>query len=270
MKTIESFQQLLDLSAGIRNLKKGFITNFYPDAVKHSIWIDKQSLQYEEFGDTVLLAKTDNSFWNIFYISTSISSLRQSASKFKNIYGDRTLVMDIVGRKDQCMPVVDILQEDGFSIATSLVRMQRISREDDSFFPVEDVSYATSEDIAEVSSCLHTYFNEALEQIPYDDELMLFATERRILTIRQDGMLAGFLIFEKNATTLYLRYWFTIPEYREHKVGARLLKQFFYEGRNTKRQILWVIESNENAIKRYIHYGFGNENMHDYVMSTSN
>ena len=40
----------------------------------------------------------------------------------------------------------------------------------------------------------------------------------------------------------------------------------YEEGKDTKRQIFWVIRTNENAIKRYKHYGFNEENMFDYVM----
>ena len=76
----------------------------------------------------------------------------------------------------------------------------------------------------------------------------------------------GHLIFELSASTLYLRYWFTHPDYRDKKVGSRLLRRFFEEGKDTKRQLFWVIRTNENAIKRYKHYGFTEENMYDFVM----
>ena len=69
-----------------------------------------------------------------------------------------------------------------------------------------------------------------------------------------------------NNTTNYLRYWFTHPNYRDKKIGSKLLRHFFKIGEDTKRQIFWVIQSNENAIKRYRHYGFKEENMFDYVL----
>ena len=56
------------------------------------------------------------------------------------------------------------------------------------------------------------------------------------------------------------------PDYRDKKVGSRLLRRFFEEGKDTKRQLFWVIRTNENAIKRYKHYGFNEENMFDFVM----
>lgn len=66
--------------------------------------------------------------------------------------------------------------------------------------------------------------------------------------------------------TWYLRYWFTSSKYRNQGVGAKLLKSSLFLAKETKRQILWVISENENAIKRYEHYGFKRELMNDYVL----
>lgn len=49
-------------------------------------------------------------------------------------------------------------------------------------------------------------------------------------------------------------------------IGSKLFNSFMYEGRNTKRQLLWVITHNINAIKRYVHYGFKPEKLFDYVL----
>lgn len=41
MDKIVSIEQLQELIINIRNLRKGFLTNFYLDKFKHSIWIEK-------------------------------------------------------------------------------------------------------------------------------------------------------------------------------------------------------------------------------------
>lgn len=266
MEKIERFQQLTDLSTRIRNLREGFITNFYPDVFKHSIWINKQALFYDELGKTVFFIKENSSFRNLFYISTSVEALHHSVLSLLNQYRDKPLVSDIVGRDIQCRPLVDMFSSEHFVLAASLVRMQRMTSADDVFPLMEDVSLADENDLEEISDCLHKYFNERLEQIPCDEELLEYIKNRHVLITKNADRLPGFLIFEKNASTLYLRYWFIRPEYREHKIGSKLLRQFFHEGLTVKRQILWVMESNENAIKRYAHYGFRNENMYDYIM----
>ena len=113
---------------------------------------------------------------------------------------------------------------------------------------------------------MYAFFDEQTEQIPYYEELLNYVSQGHVLVCEEDGMMAGFLIYELNTTTLYLRYWFTHPDFRDKKVGSRLLRRFFDEGKDTKRQLFWVIRTNENAIMRYRHYGFTEENMYDYVM----
>ena len=132
--------------------------------------------------------------------------------------------------------------------------------------PDPDIRFAQEEDLPLIRKQLHQYFDEKTEQIPYDEELKDYTKQRHILVCDEKGIMAGFLIFELNATTLYLRYWFTHPDFRDKKVGSRLLRRFFEEGKDTKRQLFWVIQTNENAKVRYRHYGFSEEDMYDFVM----
>ena len=134
------------------------------------------------------------------------------------------------------------------------------------YTPDASIRKANEADIPMVSQLLYEYFNPQNEQIPYDEELLDYARQGHVLVCEEQGRMAGFLIYELNTTTLYLRYWFTHPDFRDKKVGSRLLRRFFEEGRDTKRQLFWVIRDNENAIKRYKHYGFKEENMYDFVM----
>ena len=45
------------------------------------------------------------------------------------------------------------------------------------------------------------------------------------------------------------------------------IKKYFSDSRGAKRQLFWVIKLNENAIKRYRHYGFKSENLFDVVLT---
>ena len=55
----------------------------------------------------------------------------------------------------------------------------------------------------------------------------------RIPLLALQRAMAGFLIYELSNATLYLRYWFTHPDHRDKKVGSRLLRRFFEEGKDT-------------------------------------
>ena len=265
MDQIKSIEQLRQQSAEIRALRRGFLTNFFLDPVKHGLWIEKGDCMDERVGNTLFIIKLSPAFWNVFYCSTSLEDFEKDLSVFLEEHPTTTMMFDIVGRDIQCQPMVELLRSKDCKGATSLVRMTRIAKPFD-YMPDVTVRKATIADIPQVSKMLHEYFDAQTEQIPYDEELLDYAGQGHVLVCEEQGRMAGFLIYELSATTLYLRYWFTLPDFRDRKVGSRLLRRFFEEGRDTKRQLFWVIRSNTNAIKRYRHYGFAEENMYDYVM----
>lgn len=263
MEQIHSFEQLQQQVGEVR--KQKFITNFFLDPVKHSIWIVKGDCYTEMIGNTLFIIRTGDGFWNVFYSSGNLEQLGDDTKALIAKYPEQTMMFDIVGRDVQCQPVVDVMRSLGGKEATSLVRMTRMA---EPFEYIADTSIrkAIEDDIPIISKLLHEFFNPQNEQIPYDEELCDYARQGHVLICEEQGNMAGFLIYELNVSTLYLRYWFTHPDYRDKKVGSRLLRCFFEEGRETKRQLFWVIRSNENAIVRYRHYGFKEENMYDFVM----
>ena len=265
MRQLGSFEELQKEIAEIRALRLGSLTNFFPDVVKHSLWIDKGDFYTERVNSTLFIIKQSASFWNVFYYTTNMKALEIDLNLFQIKHSDETLIYDLVGREAQCQPIVGLFSKSGCKVATSFVRMSR-KTEQMVYTPDSTIRYATGEDLMVISKHLHQYFNEQTEQIPYDEELLNYINQKHVLVCEENGFLTGFLIFELNNTTLYLRYWFTHPQYRDKKVGSRLLRRFFEEGKDTKRQLFWVIKTNENAIVRYRHYGFVEEDMHDYVM----
>jgi ribosomal protein S18 acetylase RimI-like enzyme len=82
-----------------------------------------------------------------------------------------------------------------------------------------------------------------------------------------EQQIAGFIAFDIVGATLHLRYWFVHPTYRDRKIGSVLFRHFLYAGRNTRRQLFWVVSTNENALKRYRHYGFREEQLFNKVMT---
>lgn len=265
MQIVKSFEELQQQVAEIRSLRLGFITNFFADPIKHRLWIDKRSCFIERVNNTLFIIKQNYSFWNVFYCSTTIDALGDDVKELQSKFQGITMMYDIVGREFQCQPLVEVFKANGCKEAASLVRMNMMTEPID-FTPHDSVFYASDKDLSKISMYLHTYFDERTEQIPYDEELAYYVKQGHILVCKEKEEVIGFVIFEQNATTNYLRYWFTHPDYRDCKVGSRLLRKFLEEGKDTKRQLFWVIRTNENAIARYKHYGFTEENMFDYVM----
>lgn len=270
MKLLQSTDQLRSFITEVRSKRKGYVTNLFIDEFKHGVWISNGDLFYYQYADSYLIIRKSETFCNVFYIGTNIHEVLNAVTELKPNLKGKHLMFDIVGRKEQCKPIVDAFLESGFVESTSLVRMIRKTTPiayDSSFCRVQN---ATEKQAEEVYDLLHTFFIAENEQIPYIEELKEYARLGHIHVYVEDNKVIGFLIFEKNNSTLYWRYWFVHPDFREHHIGSLLFHRLFYEANSTARQLLWVIITNENAKKRQEHYGFAEENMYDYVLKLIN
>ena len=263
MRKVESYEQTQLFTKQIRQLRKGFVTNFYWDANKHPYWLAEGSLQYEDSEECVLMTHQNDGFVNLYYIATGFDAVATMINSWQN---NQDMVIDIV-----CKGGGDVEQESfrqmGFQSYRSLYRMNHVGLMAQADWQKDScVSYGTREDTTLVQQALLKDFDPLCEQLPSLKELEDFAERLQLLVIKDGKKLCGFLIAEITGLSWYLRYWYTSPDYRNLGIGAKLLRASLIDGINTKRQMFWVISDNENAIKRYKHYGFMRENMNDYVM----
>lgn len=263
MRKVESFEQTQLFSKQVRSLKKGCVTNFYWDPQKHPYWLAEGSLTYEEFDEGFLMFHQSDEFSNLYYIATDYSVV---ASMLQAVKKEENLVVDVVLRGDD-KSAIEAFKGMGFEPYRSLYRMSHVGQiVQHDWMKDPRVVSGTKVDAAMVHQTLLKDFDPLAEQIPSLKEIEDFA-ERGELSVLKDGVnLCGFLIAEITGVTWYLRYWYTSPDYRNQGVGAKLLRTSLINGMQSKRQIFWVLSDNENAIKRYEHYGFMRENMNDYVM----
>lgn len=263
MKIVQTYSDVQILLAQIRNLRKEFITNFYPDPFKTALWIRKQSFFYELSTESVLFFHQMNGCTSLFFCAASLDALNFS---LKALQKGAPFVVDVIS-KTPSIPVLEILFQNGFVEHSVLTRMSRINRSNGENKPHDKhIRIAKLEELAEVQSLISKHFDEYSEHSPELEELEQSMMQHQIIVYEIDSQLAGFIIFDLIGVTLYLRFWFVRQDYRDKKVGSKLLSDFFWRGKAAKRQLLWVIKSNENAIKRYNHYGFENEEMYDFVL----
>lgn len=266
MKKISSFEEIQFLFSEIRSLKKGVITNFYPDPFRVSLWCQYETLFYIHLDNTIFFLRNQPHFINLFYCSVNEDSLRQDLSFLFKEYNQSVFVVDLVG-KDPMIDHRQLFFNEGFKEYSSLVRMSRVgSPVVSEMVSDRKVMEATKQDIPYLAELYDYYFDPYIEQIPLKEELQQWIESGHVLLCRKDEKIAGFLIYDLIGVTLYLRYWFVLPEFRDCGIGATLFHEFFNRGKDTKRQLFWVIISNKNAIKRYEHYGFTQEKMFDYVL----
>lgn len=265
MDRIQSFDQLLQISESIKGKQKGYVTNFYHNSNKVTLWAKHRMLIYFLIEDTLFVLKENNNFYSIFYFTTNVEQLTTAISLLRLKIPGKTLVADIIGNERSLTNIESAFIINSFNPYASLRRMSKANLEKETDFS-SNIEYAIPEDALSIELLLKKHFDPLCEQIPLLEEIIEWIELQHILVYKVDKLIAGFLIFDLNGVTAYLRYWFTQPEYREKKIGSQLLRKFFIESNPTKRQLFWVIEQNENAIKRYRHYGFEFENLFDKVL----
>jgi len=272
MYKIQHIDEVHQLIKNTRDLRKGYLTNYFPDPAKTGLWLENDLFYAALFHETTFFFRKDTGFYHLYYCSTSAVNLRSGLIALKQNSQDILYTIDVIGNnKDVAEPGIEIGSA-GFFPYTALIRMSRIiagsvGQEIDANTNLTD---ARLNDSGEVMGLLQRFFDPLAENLPLLTEIESWINAGQVILFRETNIIQGFLIYEITGVTSYLRYWFVHPGHRDKKIGSVLIQEFFKRCAGTKRQLFWVIRSNENAIKRYIHYGFLPENLIDNIYTNRN
>lgn len=262
MKLVASFEEVRDSISGIRNQRKGFLTNFFPEEQKVQSWITRQALSVVQDEYTSIFVKQDEGFANIFFCATTTTALCTSLSRLDV---GQPCVLEVLSDKRTAPTLLPSLSETGFCKYKCLVRMSKVN--DGNHIEHEDrTENVLPTDVPTVHRLLQEHFDKYAEQLPTTEELENLVASNHIIIERRGENVAGFVIYDLSPSTLHLRYWLVCPRYRGQGVGSHLFKEFCHRGESSRRHILWVMEDNDNARKRYEHYGYQTEEVKDYIL----
>lgn len=253
-----------------KRIAKNSIHNFYLSSEKIEHLIKEKKLWYHLEPNTTFLFKENDEFYNLYYISNGIDKLKDDLILLNKKYLGKTFVSDILTKQidDE---ILNVFNQANYNQYGSLIRMYRTSEKYSSKIETDsDVVYACLSDINSIYEYYTTFFDKKIEQVPSYDELVSYINKENVLIYKENQNIIAFLIFQIMGATTYLRYWFVHPDYRNKKIGSKLLKHFFDKGKDSSRQILWVIQTNDDAIQKYTHYGFVKENLFNYVVVNKN
>lgn len=266
MDKVLDYSYLQTIVSNIRNNSKAFTTNYYPNEIKDKRLILLGALFVESIGNTCFIIKQMDGFYELAFVSTDIESLIKSSSLFIK---DRTevFVTDIIGTDIQVKELSVSFIALGFRQRRVLQRMIKIGKDEASQVDSVNVVPANINDTSAIHTILLENFDSLTEKIPSVEELEKFVGDNQIFLYKDNNNIAGLIIFELTASVFYLRYWYTSNEYRNKGIGSSLYKKVMYLSGKIKRQMLWVVADNENAIKRYESYGFKPDKLSDIVLT---
>jgi ribosomal protein S18 acetylase RimI-like enzyme len=267
MELVTSYDFFTEAMNYSKSFRKKNCTNYYYDSVKSRSLILNEKLFFVKINEVIFVFKRNKEFLNVYFYASDSNQLYYSLYILLQTYPDLIFIFDIVSRSTES-DVLMAFKKSNFNIYTSLVRMNRISEGyslnefiNDQYLKVAEVAESI-----EVFNLLNTYFDPMAEQLPTRDEIIDYSNNGNILVYKYHNKVVGFVIYQLVGLTLYLRYWFVAPEYREMKIGSKLFNFFLFTGKKSKRQLFWVIQTNHNAIIRYEHYGFIKEKMFNFVL----
>lgn len=251
-----SVDQLKRIIGDFKRHNRFATTNYIPNLKLHSLWASSGSAYIYTFEGGIMVTFDNGTMLDTIFIANSGDDVR-AWMKTISIKCGRPVVVEHVVRegKDTVISSPDHI----------LRRMSRCGVDEDSGKSSDCVEKAREEDIPIIREIFHLYFDPLTERIPDEEELEKLIHNRGISIIRDKNGITGMVIYEKNPSSIHLRYWWVAPEQRGRGVGSALLREYFNSGSDRRRQFLWVFSDNSDAIDKYRHYGFEFDGVADYI-----
>jgi GNAT superfamily N-acetyltransferase len=264
-------RDVAEVMTAIQTAKDGataFCTNLFPVQRKLQAWIDRAELLSGVTDGSACFLRQDRDFWHFYFSASNTQALAQALSAFPELLTNRVTV-DLVGAGGAVEELSAVFESAGFGVYTRLFRMSRIAPAAPEQTPAEDsrIGFAGAGDGTAILDLLLHSFDRYAEQLPQAYEIEAAVDERQCLVAKCDGALAGVLFFETQGFTSTVRYWLVADRFRSQRVGGALMHHYFALHRTVRRFVLWVIADNENAIKRYRHFGYAPDGLVDLVMA---
>lgn len=234
------------------------VSNCYLSQAEKEEAASKGKLFCQEEGKTIFLIYDDVRSLRLFYFSPSLEDVESDLNSTR-FDGRREMIMEEMSRR----------AESPFHFMPAMTLNQMVSREMPADIPTSSphVKAAQEEDIEDIELLLCENFNPILERVPDKEQLMAYFQKEGIFVFKVDEKILGVVVFEINGKTIELKYWLAVPESRGKGVGSALIHEFFRAAaaNGCSSMFLFVDVNNENAIKRYEHFGFNGAGRYDLI-----
>jgi hypothetical protein len=260
-----------EVFAAIQNVKAKapvFCTNFFPVQKKLQAWITHEELKYEVQSGTAFFFRRDRDLEHFYFCGASVPVLQQGIANLK-VFKTKRIVTDVVGNEVALREVLACLESAGFRRYSYLQRMARGAQPCSPAIEAGEavISFADGEDRQAILDLLENSFDHYADQLPTPYEIEAAIEAKQIFAIKCDGELAAMLFFETQGVTSSVRYWVVAERFQSKRLGAVLMRHYFATQTAVRRFVLWVTGTNENAVKRYQHYGYAADGLIDHVLA---
>lgn len=251
----------------IEEVKKGsrkLVSNYFYNEDTLGNWIRTERFFHERVGETVFFYRSDSDFLHLYYVSPSVEELGRGLTALSG--RPEILVADVITKAEAKAGPMKIFQDHGFHLYSTLVRMSKLGGppEQGARFD-DDIRFAVKGDEEGINAILTGNFDRIAEQVPSVADIEREIESNNFLVCEKDGKLIGLLHYENIGMMSHLKRWFVNRDYRDQHIGSKFLKSYYFLTKKATRFILWVLKSNENAIKRYSHFGYREDGLIDTI-----
>ena len=271
LQKINSPEEFQELFRNAKREKGSILTNIYPGQTVCQTAVDECRLFFTVRDSELFFFEEKKGFFNIFFAVSRDADVISLLNDIKRDEGIAVpMVTELVVRtgKDQSLGSPS-------AVLKRMMHVGDLKRHEASASQAEgreltEIKMADEYDIETVSEIFRNHFNPLTERIPDEKELRSLIENKGIILAMDAERCVGFIIYEKSGQGLHLRYWWIAEDQRGKGIGSRLMDHFFEASEGTRRQFLWVFADNDNAIKRYRHYGFDFDGTQDDIYILKN
>lgn len=255
MELVKSISEIQNFISFVKHSNKGFITNFFLSTNKQQLYIDDKLLYYVKSGNTVFLFMYIHNYYKLFYFSPSFKDLRNDLNYVE--LPSSIIICEII-KKGPVEDERDILEDNGFKKYSRLIHFTKKMKNKN--LPVSSrpacIKYADMDDFVEIKNIISQFFNKYIDINMTDSEIKQYINDQKVIVLKDDNIVAGFVIFDIKNGRAHGIMGGVKPEYKNSPLSIIMHTYAFKIYDTAKFFSGFVREDNEYLLNYYrkLHY----------------
>lgn len=245
----------------IEALKKRYAySNCYFQLSDLESWLEEEKVSCWSLEQALVLLVCETGYTKLFFMSDDFAWLRWLEAFREKAPG--TLTIEAVVRGEP--GIYDFSARIPCREVVQYTRLRSSGQTAE--YDGDDSLYCMESDFAELRRMMDHTFRPVGDHIPGDDELKCFLASGSVIGIRDNGSLAGFVIFEDMKKTSYIRMICVDEAFRGKGLGNELMRRYFSVHNGFKSFTLWCRVDNTPAMNLYkSRWNYREENLYNYI-----